>query len=258
MTLDLAPLLNSITDGWVAAFVVFLRVGGMMAVLPAFGERSIPERIRLALAIAFSVIVFPAVADRMPAEINAPTSLLVLVATEVITGLTLGISLRLFVMALQIAGTMIAQSTSLSQIFGGGAVEAQPAMGHILLTAGLALAAMMGLHVQVAELLILSYDVFPIGMFLPTQDTLDWGISHVSRIFALSFTLSAPFVIGSLIYNVALGVINRAMPQLMVAFVGAPAITFGGLLLFFATAPLLLQVWQNGFATLLTDPFGVR
>ena len=45
--------------------------------------------------------------------------------------------------------------------------------------------------------------------------------------FALALSLAAPFVIASLLYNVALGVINKAMPQLMVAFVGAPAITCG-------------------------------
>ncbi|MFC3118840.1 flagellar biosynthetic protein FliR [Jhaorihella thermophila] len=38
----------------------------------------------------------------------------------------------------------------------------------------------------------------------------------------LPFSLSAPFVIASLLYNLTLGAINRAMPQLMVTLVGAP------------------------------------
>ena len=40
---------------------------------------------------------------------------------------------------------------------------------------------------------------------------------------------------------------NRAMPQLMVAFVGAPAISFGGLALLLIVAPFLLDVWRNAF-----------
>ena len=63
--------------------------------------------------------------------------------------------------------------------------------------------------------------------------------------------IAAPFVIGSLLYNVALGIINRAMPQLMVAFIGAPALTWGGLALFAVAAPLILSVWLAAFAVLL-------
>ena len=97
---------------------------------------------------------------------------------------------------------------------------------------------------------------FPVGQ-LPDRTILaEWGVSRISFSFAMAFSLAAPFVIASLIYNVALGVINKAMPQLMVAFVGAPAITAGGLILLFVAAPLLLSVWINGLEALLETPFG--
>ncbi len=72
----------------------------------------------------------------------------------------------------------------------------------------------------------------PWGGGLASPDLARWGLAQVSRSFALAFSLAAPFVIAGLLYNVALGVINRAMPQLMVAMVGAPAITLGGIALF--------------------------
>jgi flagellar biosynthetic protein FliR len=81
------------------------------------------------------------------------------------------------------------------------------------------------------------------------------GIAEISRAFALGFTLAAPFVIASLIYNVTLGVINKAMPQLMVAFVGAPAITAGGLVLLMLAAPLMLSIWVESMALFIMDPF---
>ncbi len=255
---DLTAFLDIAIKGWFDAFIVFVRVGAMVAILPAFGERSIPERIRLVIALAFTMVVYPALIGTFPSEPPSLFALLLFVLAEAIAGLLLGLSLRLFVMALQIAGTLIGQSTSLSQIFGGSASDAQPAMGHILLIGGLALAVMLGIHIRAAELIILSYEVIPAGKFASSTDTYMWGVSHIGRVFSLSFSLAAPFVIGSLIYNVALGVINRAMPQLMVAFVGAPAITFGGILLFFVTAPLLLQVWQNEFIKVLANPFEVQ
>lgn len=239
-------------------FIVFLRVGAAMALLPAFGERSVPERVRLMLGLSFTVIVAPAVAQDVEVIAAKGQVFGLFVFTEVLAGLAIGIGLRLFVLALQTAGSIAAQSTSLSQLFGGGAVDPQPAIGHLLLVSGLALAVMTGLHVRVAEMLIMSYDVLLPGQFPDAGILSEWGIGQIAHAFALAFSLAAPFVIASLIYNVALGVINRAMPQLMVAFVGAPAITAGGLLLMFLSLPILLGLWSDGLNAFLSDPFGTR
>ena len=58
----------------------------------------------------------------------------------------------------------------------------------------------------------------------------------------------------SIVYNVTLGVLNKAMPQLMVVLVGAPAITFLALVVLAATAPALLEAWRTAFAAALLDP----
>ena len=69
--------------------------------------------------------------------------------------------------------------------------------------------------------------------------------------------LAAPFVTTSLLYNLTLGVINRAMPQLMVAFVGAPVITLGGMVLLLWCAPTMLAVWADALIAFLDDPMNV-
>ncbi|MCG6903270.1 MAG: flagellar biosynthetic protein FliR [Rhodobacter sp.] len=256
MTEALESLLHISQTGLAVGFVVFLRVGAAMAVMPAFGERSIPERVRLALALAFTVIVAPAVADRITPALGSGSGLVLLLFGEVVAGLALGLALRLFVLALQIAGSVAAQSTSLSQIFGTAALEPLPAIGHVMVISGLALAVMTGLHLRVAEALIGSYSAFPPGR-IPTPGIIaDWGLLRVAQAFSLAFTLAVPFVIASFIYNLALGVINKAMPQLMVAFVGAPAITAGGLVLMFLTLPILLSVWADGLHRFLANPYG--
>lgn len=238
------------------AFAVFLRVGAAMALFPAFGERAVPERIRLALALAFTLVVLPATAPALRPVVAATGSPVLFLISETLAGLAIGAVIRLFVMALQTAGSMAAQATSLAQIFGGQNADPQPATGHVLLVGGLALAVMFGLHVRLAEILILSYEIFPPGALPGAEILSSWGLVRVAHAFALAFTLAAPFVVASLIYNVALGVINRAMPQLMVAFVGAPAITAGGLILLFLTAPILLSVWNDALSSFLANPFG--
>ncbi|MGB0967473.1 MAG: flagellar biosynthetic protein FliR [Halocynthiibacter sp.] len=236
--------------------IVFLRVGAAMALFPAFGEQMLSIRVRLFLAFAFTTVVAPAIAPDLQISQSVPQIGLGFFA-EVVIGLALGFSVRFFILALQTAGAIIAQSTSLSQIF-GGAGEPAPAMGHILFFAGLALAVMNDLHVKLATYLVLSYEVLPFGAFPNASALHNWGLMGLIKTFNLAFTLSAPFLIASLIYNFALGVINRAMPQLMVTFVGAPAITAGGLLLLIAASPILLSAWASALDSFFLNPFGNR
>lgn len=255
MTLDaLTTLQRDLADLLALGFAVFIRTGAMMALLPAFGEQVVPVRIRLLLTLAFTAIIAPALAPIMPPAPTAPGPLLALITAEAIAGLALGIGLRLFSMALQVAGTIAAQATSLSQFFGGAGVDPQPAMAQILVMAGLALAVTADLHVAVAELILLSYTIFPPARFPDAASLGAWGLAQTARAFTLAFTLAMPFVILSLLFYVALGAINKAMPQLMVAFVGAPAITWAGLAVLMLTAPLILPIWHDTFRSFLTDP----
>ncbi len=261
MTPELAAALQSLAglgqDGLLAGFFVFLRVGAAMAVLPVFGDHAVPQRVKVGLAIAFTLVVAPLAEAHLAGLVAAGAMLSPAIATEVLAGLLLGIVLRLFVMVLQMAGTIAAQSTSLAQFFGGAGIEPQPAISHLFLMGGLALAAMSGLHLRVTEAFLLSYDMLPPGSFPRPGMIAEWGIAQVARAFALAFTLAAPFVIAALIYNLALGAINKAMPQLMVAFIGAPALTFCGLALLMIVTPIILSIWLGAFQRFVLDPFGM-
>jgi len=257
VNLDLASLMPWAQDALWAGFAVFLRVGAMLSLVPAFGEQSVPPRLKLVLAIAFTLVILPAADPLIGVAPTALPSLLMVCGAEILAGLLFGLMLRLFVLALQIAGTIAAQSTSLSQLFGGGpGTEPAPAIGHLLVISGLALIAILGLHVRLAALMIQSYALIPHGSLPSASVVADAGLREITRCFTLAFTLSAPFVVASLIYNIALGVINRAMPQLMVAFVGAPAITAGGLFLLLISAPIMLSLWSGNLNAFMDNPFG--
>lgn len=240
-------------------FVVFLRVGSVVMVLPAFGEQSVPLRVKLSIAFCFTIIV-ALTAPFNPTTYSSLTmnSLVRHLIAEPINGLVLGIGFRLFVHALQTAGAIAAQALSLSQIIGGAGVDPMPALGQVLVIAGLAIAVMAGLHVQAAEAIILSYSLLPIGQFPLAEDISRWGVTQVSKAFWLAFSLASPFLIVSVLYNLTLGVINRAMPQLMVAFIGAPAVTFAALGLMMLVSPFILLAWLETLATFSSNPFGTN
>jgi len=248
---------QALFDEWLAMVwpfaVVFLRIGAAMALLPGLGEHVVPARVRLAISIALSVAVGPAVAAALP---GPDGRLLLLLAGETLIGLSLGLVLRCTVLAVEMAGSWAAQAMSLSQMF-GTAGEPMPAMAHLLTMAALALAMMGGLHVRLAAALVLSYDALPAGQIPGAALVRAWGQGHLAQAFGLAFSLSAPFAIAALLYNVALGAINRAMPALMVSLISAPALAGGALVLLAVLAPALLGVWWHEAGALLDDPFGV-
>ncbi len=256
---EILPLLDDllvvVRASALQGLMVFLRVGAMLLLLPAFGEQAVPQRIKLALALAFSVIVTPAVADALPPVDPFPVTAFL---TEVIAGLLMGFGLRLFIHALQIAGAIAAQATTLSQMFGGAGPEPQPAIGNVLVITGLAAAVSAGLHIRVAEMLIYSYGPLPAGALPQMADVVTLGADQIAAAFSLGFALAAPFVIASVLYNVALGFINRAMPQLSVSMVGAPALTLGGLALLAVASPFLIAFWLQALNAHIGAPFAVQ
>lgn len=239
---------------WLYA-VVFLRVGPVVSLFPGFGDPRVPVRIRLMLALMLTAVTAPAVAPGLGALAEAPPPAW-LMLTETGIGLLLGIGLRLFIIALQTAGAMAAQAMSLSQIVGSAGAEPMPAMGHLLVMGGLALAFTLGLHVRAAQMMILSYDLLPPGLAPAASAVVEWGVAQVAHAFGLAFTLAAPFVIVSVLYNLTLGIINRAMPQLMVVFVGAPFITGAGLVMLMLLAPLMLTLWMEALSAFVANPLG--
>ena len=235
------------------AFLVFLRVGAAMALLPAFGEVSLSVRVRLVATVAFTAIVAPAVFADLP---GPEPGFLGPALQEIGVGLALGFGLRLLILALQVAGTIAAQSISLSQLTAGAGPEPVPAVSQFLVTAALALGAALGLHVRAAELLVLSYQAMPAGRMPGAGGMAEWGLAETGRMLALAFSLAAPFQVASVLYNLALGIINRAMPHLMVTMIGAPALSLGGLALLALAAPVMLSVWVEAMQAHLMQPFG--
>ncbi|WP_230374141.1 flagellar biosynthetic protein FliR [Pontivivens ytuae] len=251
---EAAPLAESAI---LTFMLVFARVSATAALLPGFGSQMIPARIKLGVGLSFAAIVAPLVdVGTLPRDL---ASLATAIGIEIVAGLVLGLSIRLLVMALQFAGAIAAQATSIAQIMGPGAMpDPLPALGALLTLAGITLALTLGLHLRAAEAMVLSYDLIPPGRLPAAADVATWGTARVAETFALGLTLAAPFVLAALAYNIALGAINRAMPQLMVAFVGAPAITGGALLLLLVGGPLIITTWADAMAQLLADPLAIR
>lgn len=231
--------------------LVFTRLSTVLFLLPGFGERALSMRIKVYIALVLAAVFTPIFDIPADADVSVGSF-----GNEFLVGLTLGLAARSFIWVLQIAGSIAAQATSLSQLFGGAAIDPSPAMGQLFMLSGLTLFFVADLHLVSMVYIDRSYILFPIGVPMSFAALGDWSTSHISFVFALSFALAAPFVFLALLYNLALGVINKAMPQLMVAFVGAPLITLGGIVVFALAVPIALVKWKSVFETFLNSGLG--
>lgn len=228
---------------WAAAFVlVIARLSFIVFLMPGIGEQVIPARVRLVLVLGLAVAIRSSgVSVSIPFE---PFSgyLLVLVS-EVFIGFILGVSLRLVIWLLSIAGSAIAQSIGLAQFLGIALEhEAQTITANLLSMAGAVILFSANYHVAVFVSLIELYADVPIGMVSSLDQA--FFIEGIYSAFGIAISLAWPFVAVNLIYNICLGFINKALPQLMVAFVGAPFMVGAGMFLLTVSIVTLLLAWK--------------
>ncbi|MBE3640217.1 flagellar biosynthetic protein FliR [Mangrovicoccus algicola] len=242
MTMTAAAL--SLLEGLPAAeaFLVLMRTGTAFFLLPALGARAVSPRIRLVLALAVTLLVAPLAAELGDAP-PPGAAYLAACAREAVAGLAIGFLCRALFWAIEIAGAMASQAISLAQILGNQVEQPQPAIGQFLYYAAIALAMALDYHAQVVVAMVDSYQVMPLGIGISPAAALRLGSETFVRLFEIAFGLSGPFLVVAVLYNLCLGVVNKAMPQLMVAFVGAPAISWLGLALLMVAAPVMLSVW---------------
>lgn len=253
----LAPL-ERLTNAPISIFAgVFARLSALVFFLPGLGEQTISPRVRLGASLAAALVLTPIVLSQNIAAPDKPADVAALLTAEALCGAVIGFAIRIVVFALQMAGVIIAQSLSLAQAFGTGMNgEAEPVMATLLTMTGVTLAVAAGLHFEAIRALALSYEVMPFGAFPGAGDAGGWAAERAAFAFSAALGLSMPFVMLALIYNLAIGAANRAMPSLSVAFVGAPAVTLASLVLLAVAATPILTAWMKLMATTIASLTG--
>ncbi len=230
-----------------AFLLIFCRVGSALMVLPGFGEIYVNPRIRLLFALAFAFLLTPMLQSRLPLMPESPIALSVMMIGEVLVGVFIGLIARAILMSLHVAGSMIAQQSSLAvaSMFDPTSGAHSPVVSNLLSLTAITLFFALNLHFLVLAAIVQSYDIFAAGVF---PDVADMNMLHtriVTDAFKLGVLLSAPHVVFSLLLYLAGGLMMRLMPNFQVFFVMmAPHILIAFLLLM-AILPVILNIYTN-------------
>ena len=231
------------------ASLIFARVGALVMLLPGIGESFVPARLRLSFAFLFALVLYPVLANRLPTVPFTVGEMGAQLGIELVIGLAIGSLLRLFLGSLAVAGEIVSLQTTLSLSQTTNPLQAQPtaSLTTFLSLLGLTLVFATGLHQSFIAAIAHSYDLFAPGRAFQAKDLAELMIKAFGETFALGVQLAAPVMVFSLVFNVAIGFVARAMPQFQVFFAATPLTVLLGLSVFAVSLGVFGLVWIDRF-----------
>jgi len=238
-----------------AVFAAFCRVGGCFMVLPGFASFRVPMQVRLFTAVAIAMALTPLLWDSLYPKVQNPGSAYVfLIFSELMVGVAFGMIARFIVLGLQFCGTTIQMVIGFNTAGGMSVTEAEQEgqLTALITLTGLLILFMTDFHHLVIKALIGSYAFMPVGDPFQARLALVTLTDTLSTTFMVMLRLASPFIIYGLVFNLAIGMVNKLSPQIPIYFISIPFILLGGLVLFYLGSISFFTLFIDAFATLFT------
>ena len=230
------------------------RIGAAMLAAPLFGASSVPMQVRVIASGAIAVLVCAWTPIAAPPALFSAAGLLIL-AGEVLVGLTLG-----FVLQISFAAPVIAAET-IGGAMGMGMATAvdpnsgaqSPALGQYFTVVLTLVFLATGAHLQWIALLVDSYRLLPPGETWLGAEGFAAIPALAGQMFATAVAMALPVTLVLLLVQVATGVLSRSAPALNLFALGLPAGVLAGFAALIAAAPMLGDLMADLSAAALAD-----
>ncbi|MEO1199278.1 MAG: flagellar biosynthetic protein FliR [Pseudomonadota bacterium] len=239
--------------------LVFARLGTMVMLIPAIGDQSVPVRMRLVFALGLAILFFPLASAYLTDLPTTASGIVFLFGLEMVVGFFIGLTSRIILASLQIAGSTIAFQMGL-----GFATSVDPTqgtqgalIGTFLSITGLTLIMVADLHYLFIAAIRDSYVLFQPGQVLPVEDASELGVRILAGAFAIGVQIAAPFIVFGLLFNLGLGILSRLMPQVQIFFLGIPAAILLGFVILFAVAGTVFGLFLMGVEDAIRPFIGI-
>jgi len=231
---DVAPL---------AQFALLLiRPGLLMMTAPIFGGTSAPAPLKIGLTIILALALAPSVVVPAPTE-NA-SALVLIVMREAAIGFALGLAVKVFINAVELAGHMTGFQLGLSY---SAVVDPQSGVRNNVLATLYANVVMVTFlllngHHAVLRSLGLSYQRVPMGGGQVSAALAGTVVEMLGVVFVLGTRLAAPLILVMIVVELGMGLLSRVAPMLNLMTVGAPLRLLVGLVVLGVMVPAIARV----------------
>jgi len=244
-------------SAWLAMFIFpFTRILALIASSPVLGNKQIPVRVKVGLALLLTVIIAPTLDAQPGVEVASALGFVVLLQ-QILAGFAIGFTIRLIFVAVEMSGELAGMQMGLgfASFYDPLNASFTPVVAQFLgIIAALAFLGMDG-HLYMLEALADSFHTFPISASVPHALALHTLAAWGGSVFAHALQLAMPVIGALLITNLALAILTRSAPQLNIFQIGFPitlAVGFAALVLAIPYfAPLLDQMIHTSLGTAL-------
>lgn len=245
---DLSGFLHDLPAFGFGFMLVLARVGTTLLTGPGLGDAEIPPPVRIAMAAVLAMLVFPVMRGSLPAPPETVARLVGLIGLEVLVGAWMGFMTRVLVMAMAIAGSIMSLMIGLSSV-----LQIDPSLGiqvtalqRLFSLASVVLVLASGLYILPIQAIIGSYELIPPGSTFDAGGAAQLVTRVIAESFGLALRLSAPFVVTAMVWQAAMGLVSRLVPNMQVHVISAPAQILSGLVLLSVAMVTIFANWSSG------------
>jgi len=232
--------------------LVLTRISAFFLVVPVFGWKSIPARIKVAMtvlmAVFFSLIAPSAITAGQVSVVEA----VLLMTYEATYGFALGLVAALLFAPVKLSGRIIERQMGLAmaEILDPLTGDRSQPVGSLLEMIFVILFLCANGHHLLLSIISHSYEAFPVGR-IPTMAVLTAGVIRAgSAMLIVGLKLAAPILAAFLLLMVVLAVLARIMPDMNILFISLPLRVGMGLFLMAIFLPFVYS-FVSEFATLM-------
>jgi len=246
-------LIEAASTSVLAVFLIFCRIGTCMMVAPGYSRSNIPMQVRLFLAVSVTLMLSPLLEATVRPVVEGATASAVIdvIWSELVVGLVIGLTARMFFAALETMATMIASAIGLNLAGITDDTEHVPALVPLVTLTATVVFFVTDQHWELLRGLIGSYRIWLPAVGISGESGLAQLVDHLSQAFTLALRIASPFVVYSIIVNLAIGLANKLTPSIPVYFISLPFVLLGGLLLLYLTSREMVLQFSIAFAAWL-------
>ena len=218
---------------------ISVRLSGLMLFAPFFGSTAVPPRVKAALVLALSALLYPMLSPTLTHRDLSDWPALVF--SELLIGAALGIATNLVFDAVQMAGQVLSvqMGYSLVNILDPQTQVDSTVMALFHQTIAMLIFLRMDVHLWLLRTIARSFTVLPPGSFHLSAAFTMALLHGAGSVFSLGVHMAAPVLSATFLTDVILGLLGRASPQAPLMLLGPAVKSMLGLALLFAT----LRFW---------------
>ncbi len=222
--------------------LVLTRISMFISVAPLYGQRGIPNRVKIGFSFFVAVLIYGTIPDKTPLDYNTVWGYAAIVLREGMTGLLIGFAANMATTIVAFSGRIIDMETGMSMAnLVDPTTHQQESISGVLYQYVITLILIItGLHRYLITALAQTFILIPINKAVfDSTKLLDSIVTFLNDYIMLGFRICLPVFAVMLLLNAILGIMTKLAPQMNMFSVGMQLKVLVGISTLFITVGML-------------------